>query len=102
MSKKLIEHMVNRFLSWKLPEDFAPDGGISFNGVANKGTKHEFVHEPSGTNLFDYNQAYKMVENMIEGLDLGAEHLVKTEEHIHVTLRTKDSEISFEKNLRGF
>ena len=29
MSKN-IDEMVNRFLGWKLPKDFAPDGGISF------------------------------------------------------------------------
>ena len=27
---KVTDAMVNRFLSWKLPDDFAPDGGIVF------------------------------------------------------------------------
>lgn len=32
MTEAQIKHMVNRFLSWKLPRDtFNPDGGISFD-----------------------------------------------------------------------
>lgn len=30
MSKTMIDKMVDRFLCWKLPKDFAPDAGISF------------------------------------------------------------------------
>lgn len=51
------KQMVERFLSWKLPNDFAPDGGISFDGVS----------EPVGTNLLNYTQAEKMVEYMVKG-----------------------------------
>lgn len=68
-----IQHMVNRFLQWKLPANFMPDGGISFAPEFNK----EFNartgqppqrHEPSGTNLFDADQAAAMVAFMIEGM----------------------------------
>jgi len=63
-----IKHMVERFLNWKLPENFNPDGGISFEPVGNKGTPHEYQREPVGTNLFDYTQAEAMVRHMLEGL----------------------------------
>lgn len=63
-----IKHMVERFLSWKLPENFNPDGGISFQRVFNENTPHPMKAEPSGTNLFDYGQAKTMVLHMLEGL----------------------------------
>ena len=63
-----VAHMVDRFLSWKLPKNFNPDGGIEFRPLANKGTEHERVREPTGTNLFDYTQAEAMVRHMLEGL----------------------------------
>jgi hypothetical protein len=63
-----INHMVDRFLSWKLPELFRPDGGISFEPIGNKGTEHEYKREPTGTNLLDATQARKMVLHMIEDM----------------------------------
>ena len=63
-----VAHMVDRFLSWKLPKNFNPDGGIEFRPLANQGTEHERVREPTGTNLFDYTQAEAMVLHMLEGL----------------------------------
>lgn len=63
-----IKHMVDRFLSWKLPENFSPDGGVSFEPLGNKGTTYEFKREPSGTNLLDATQAEAMVRHMIDGL----------------------------------
>lgn len=35
MTKEQIKHMVNRFLGWRLPESFNPDGGISFKKTFN-------------------------------------------------------------------
>ena len=61
-----IKRMVDRFLSWKLPDDFAPDGGISFNRTFNEHTAHPMKHEPSGTNLFNVHQAEAMVRHMLE------------------------------------
>jgi len=52
-----IENIVNRFLSWELPEDFYPDAGISFD--------RDSGHEPTGTNLFDYGQAEEMVRYIL-------------------------------------
>ena len=63
-----IEHMVQRFLGWRLPETFGPDAGIRFERVANAGTPYEFRHEPVGTNLFDYTEAKAMVQHMLEEL----------------------------------
>jgi len=63
-----IEHMVQRFLGWRLPETFGPDAGIRFERVANAGTPYEHKHEPVGTNLFDYTEAKAMVLHMLEEL----------------------------------
>jgi hypothetical protein len=68
MNDAQIKHMVERFLMWRLPENFSPDAGISFQPIANAGTKFEHKREPSGTNLFDYTQAKAMVLHMLDGL----------------------------------
>jgi hypothetical protein len=68
MTEKQIKHMVDRFLGWKLPENFSPDGGINFRKTFNEGTPHEYKSNPSGTNLFDATQADAMVRYMLEGL----------------------------------
>lgn len=67
-----IEHMVSRFLQWKLPKNFSPDAGISFQPLFNQDTAHPMRHEPSGTNLFDAEQAVAMVRHMIDGLPAAA------------------------------
>ena len=68
MTDEQIKHMVDRFLKWRLPEGFCPDGGISFKATFNEHTAHPMKHEPVGTNLFDATQAQAMVRHMIEGL----------------------------------
>lgn len=68
MSDDQIKEMVNRFLGWKLPEDFNPDGGIYFKPIGNPGTSFEFKRNPTGTNLFNATQATTMVRYMF-GLD---------------------------------
>lgn len=65
MTEDQIKYMVDRFLSWRLPENFNPDGGISFKKTINEGTP---TYEPVGTNLLDATQAEAMVRYMIEGL----------------------------------
>lgn len=60
-----IDFMVGRFLAWKLPENFNPDNGITFEPLMNKGTPQEMKRDPSGTNLFDYMQAQAMVRHML-------------------------------------
>ena len=74
MNDDQIKHMVERFLSWRLPEPWYPDAGIKFEPefnveyMAEQG-KPPMRHEPTGTNLFDYTQAEAMVRHMIEGLE---------------------------------
>ena len=63
-----IKHMVERFLQWRLPENFNPDGGISFKKTFNEKTTHPMKHEPVGTNLFDYGQAEAMIRYITEGM----------------------------------
>ncbi len=52
------ESMVGRFLGWKLPKDFSPDGGISFS---------ESAWWPSGTNLLHAGQAKQMLKHVVGG-----------------------------------
>ncbi len=73
MTDDQIRHMANRFLAWKLPSPWHPDGGISFKPTFNDewNAKHgnpPQYHNPTGTNLFDYTQAEAMVRHMLEGL----------------------------------
>ncbi len=61
MKEEQIKSMVERFLQWKLPEDFLPDGGISFKSEFNEHTAHPMKHEPTGTNLLTAAQAEAMI-----------------------------------------
>lgn len=61
-----IKQMVNRFLGWRLPENFRPDAGISFKAEFNEHTPHPMKHNPTGTNLFDSQQTEAMVRYMVE------------------------------------
>lgn len=54
----MIDKMVDRFLGWKLPKEFAPDGGISFE---------EKAWWPIGTNLLTADQAKQMFEHAVGG-----------------------------------
>ncbi len=56
---------MNRFLQWKLPENFNPDGGIIFKRMRNENTQWPAKNEPVGTNLLDATQAEEMVRYML-------------------------------------
>ena len=71
MTDEQIKYMAERFLMWKLPEDFGPDGGISFERVAGANGPHPFAREPMGTNLLTFVQARDMVRHMIDGMPKG-------------------------------
>lgn len=71
MTDDQIKHLVNRFLTWRLPSDFSPDAGISFKPEFNENTAYPMKHEPTGTNLFDARQAEEMVRYMVDGLGWG-------------------------------
>lgn len=68
MTEEQIKYMVDRFLGWKLPENFRPDAGITFKATYNEHSACPMRHEPMGTNLFDAIQADAMIRYMIEGL----------------------------------
>ncbi len=76
MTEEQIKHMVDRFLSWKLPENFNPDDGISFDPIAGAAGPYPFRRTPSGTNLFDATQATEMVRYLIDGLPAPGTSLV--------------------------
>jgi len=59
-TEKQIKHMVDRFLSWKLPSDFNPDGGIKYTPIA--------YHETIGTNLFTSTQTEAMIRHLVAGM----------------------------------
>lgn len=63
MTEEQIKHMINRFLAWKLPEDFQPDAGIKYDK-----SKHHPNHPPVGTNLLTATQAEEMIRHLVEGL----------------------------------
>jgi len=60
-----IREMVNRFLGWRLPEDFSPDCGIEFRREYAQYVFGRQKYEPIGTNLFHYEQAEEMVRHML-------------------------------------
>lgn len=71
---KVTDEMVNRFLMWKLPADFAPDCGISFKSESDY--EHPVFgrskHEPMGTNLFSADQARAMLEHVLADIQPAA------------------------------
>ena len=63
-----INNAIQRFLSWKLPKDFAPDAYISFDRV--RAAEHDC--EPIGTNLFNAEQTKAMLEHILINEDVPA------------------------------
>lgn len=61
-TKLLLDEMVNRFLCWRLPQDFAPDAGISFTHYTDPTWTHD--NWPIGTNLFNDPQARAMLAHV--------------------------------------
>lgn len=55
--------MVDRFLGWKLPDDFAPDCYIKF--IPPKDLPE--AHRPTGTNLLHAGQAKEMLQQVVGG-----------------------------------
>jgi len=59
-SEEYIDTITERFLGWELPKDFNPDAGISFEQPT-----HSNYPFPTGTNLFDFNQAKEMIKYIL-------------------------------------
>lgn len=70
MTDEYIKSMVSRFLTWKLPADFSPDGGISFKPFFNENTPHPMKAVPVGTNLFTATQAEAMIRHMVGDIEV--------------------------------
>lgn len=68
MNEQQIKHMLDRFLGWRLPEDFHPDCGIMFMDVYDNGTEQGGKFEPTGTNLFTAQQAEEMIKYITKEL----------------------------------
>lgn len=62
MTEEQIDIIVNRFLCYRLPQDFNPDCGIAFTPPEND------FHWPVGTNLLDSKQAKDMFEQLLDGI----------------------------------
>ena len=84
MNDDQIKHMVNRFLGWKLPENFNPDGGISFEKTFSA---NPIKNTPTGTNVFDANQTEEMVRYMIEGMPVAADPVAPLPRYLRRYLR---------------
>ena len=65
MTDDQIKDAVARFLCWRLPENFAPDGGISFKATFNENTPWPMRHEPTGANLLNATQAEAMIRHIL-------------------------------------
>jgi vacuolar-type H+-ATPase subunit I/STV1 len=70
-----VDQMVTNFLGWKLPEHFHPDAGVSFTPEYNIGTPYQRKHEPVGTNLFDADQARKMILDILPKSEVSTDRL---------------------------
>ena len=71
MTNDQIKYMVDRFLGWKLPQNFSPDAGISFKPTFNDHLQTPMRHRPTGTNLFDATQAEAMIRYLVDGMPAG-------------------------------
>lgn len=59
-----IDAAVSRFLGWRLPDDFAPDNGISYTPIQRQpGWTHDM--HPTGTNLLNAAQARAMLLHVL-------------------------------------
>ena len=61
-----IDAAANRLMMWRLPDDFSPDCGISFDGRKDDEWNKNKTW-PAGTNLFNVEQAKKMLGYALAG-----------------------------------
>lgn len=94
MKDEQIKHMVDRFLGWKLPENFNPDCGIHFDAdAAKKMNPRNARYEPVGTNLFTATEATAMVRYMAEEApDDGSTELIAAAERVAERFGSDDPE----------
>lgn len=83
-----VESMVDRFLSWKLPDDFYPDCYITFD--RDKAASFPNGNGwPIGTNLFTAEQVRKMLEHVI-GFNAPAQQAAEPVGHAFTLLRGRE------------
>lgn len=87
-ASEIISKAVDRFLWWKLPKDFGPDGGIEFIPPIHK----EDHWWPVGTNLLTDTQAREMFEFVLKDSLIEAFKKMQNELDTYVTDST-ESEI---------
>lgn len=70
--QEFIKKLADRLMGWKLPKEFSPDAGISFDGrgLDARGYPRQW---PTGTNLLSVDQAKQMFEYLLDGIDLEAD-----------------------------
>lgn len=56
------DDMVSRFLCWRLPATFSPDGGVSFDKKDRDPNSHWW---PVGTNILNAEEARQMIEHIL-------------------------------------
>ena len=68
MTEEQIKQMVDRFLAWRLPKDFAPDHYINFDRESAQRLFDSTNGNawPIGTNLLSADQARQMIEYMLD------------------------------------
>lgn len=67
MTNEQIDELVNRFLGWRLPQDFSPDFFIKFDREAAI-RLHDSTNGtawPIGTNLLNADQAREMLKFLL-------------------------------------
>ena len=62
MREVLVQSLARRFCGWRLPKDFAPDNGISYQ---RPNYAPEVDATPTGTNLFTVAQAEDMFRDLL-------------------------------------
>lgn len=61
-SFRVTDEMVNRFLCWRLPASFNPDGGVAFDRAGKDPQTHWW---PVGTNILNADEARQMLEHVL-------------------------------------
>ena len=67
-TEEQIKHMVESFSCWKLPEDFHPTNGITYDPILSNRYQALQRREPVGINLLSATQIETMVRHMVANL----------------------------------
>ena len=93
---KTIDELVNRFLRWKLPKGFSPDGGISFKRIPDFPELNKGEYEPVGTNLFTADQAKEMFEYLLDDEPTVLNNMTNSPEQVAKYIKQNRPDISKE------